>query len=175
MKNNYRIEGDLVYIQIYCHGQLLETVIDRDDLDKVSDYDCTWYGHVDSKSGNIYVKSNKHSRLLLLHRIISGATGNMVAHHKDLNTLNNTSINVEVCTRAENNKVKNKYKNGSSGIRGVAKIKSHWRVTVPINGKNVYLGEYKDMYEAGRVATYHRIKLGLPVDRNPIQLKRFST
>lgn len=128
------------------------TLVDDNDYDFLMKW--TWYA---SENGNcIYAKrSGKY-----MHRLLSGAKKNQFCDHKDLNTLNNQKDNLRVCTRSENNRNKNKKKNGKHKYMGVfLSSRNRSGAQITHNGKHIHIGIYKTIEEAA--LAYNEVKVKL--------------
>ena len=122
-------------------------LIDSEDLERVSSR--RWY-----VAGNGYVYSQtmiegvKH--IMLLHRFIMNCPKECVVDHKDHNPLNNSKVNLRICSRRQNGQnCRIDRKNNTSGYRGVYwnARRSKWQVGVKINGRCATVG-YFDCKEA---------------------------
>lgn len=146
LRNKYEIRGDYVAIFIERrNGEVLETYIDLEDLDRVKSFSNTLHvKEVKSKYDLLYVcgyrrvGTNKYEKPHL-HRYILGLDedSDLVVDHIDGNGLNNRKSNLRIATQAEN--VQNKrgaQANSKSGIRGVWKRSdcNRWEYQVTING-----------------------------------------
>lgn len=72
--------------------------------------------------------------------------------HIDRDPNNNRRENLRKCTHAQNNTNKDKYKNNTSGYKGVCWIEKRkkWLVTIMKDGVTHHIGYYKDKEEAAR-------------------------
>lgn len=82
-----------------------------------------------------YVFRWDNSKRILLHRQIIKVDKNQIIDHIDNNPLNNCLNNLRICTIKENSYNKKKYKNNTSGYKGVFYHRE-------IRGKNKYVKEY---------------------------------
>jgi hypothetical protein len=112
-----------------------------------ADYDWLVHRYTWSSAGarKIYAatKSRLTGKIVLMHRLITGAISGEVVDHVDRNTLNNTRKNIRLCTAAENawNRMPLRgYVNGVEfrGVRFCAR-KNVWRVRIVANRKGVDL------------------------------------
>jgi hypothetical protein len=100
-------------------------------------------------------KEGPYSPHIYMHNVIAcispGTTG-MQADHKDGNGLNNQSKNLRVCTEPQNKMNKGKYKNNTSGYKGVSWNKNlrKWSVKLQVNKKQINLGYFTDKIEAAK-------------------------
>lgn len=70
---------------------------------------------------------------------------NMVIDHKNRNPLDNRLSNLRLASITENNRNLSKRRKSTSKYKGVywSPEKQRWRATIRINGKKVYLGDFK--------------------------------
>ena len=131
-----------------------------------------------SNLGN--VKNNKTNRILKpdtwnsyrmvkldkkkqrIHRLVGIAfipnpNNKQVVDHIDNNPLNNNVNNLRWATIQENQFNKKKFKNNTSGYRGVRLEHNKWRAQIRIDGKNKHLGNY-DSIEDAIIARYNKAK-----------------
>jgi hypothetical protein len=61
--------------------------------------------------------------------------------------------NLRLATNSQNGMNTKKYKNNTSGVRGVRwnKSKGKWEASINVNGKTKYLGSFKDIKKAAEV------------------------
>jgi hypothetical protein len=86
----------------------------------------------------------------LLHRYLLNYTGKDYIDHINNNPLDNRKSNLRIVTSSQNNMNKISNKNSTSKYIGVAyyKRKNKWRSYIKVNGKNIFLGNFKDEIEA---------------------------
>jgi hypothetical protein len=99
---------------------------------------------------------------VFLHRFIVSCPVGMQVDHINGDTLDNRRSNLRICTITENNRNCHKYKNNTSGYKGVHwdKEKRKWRAAIKVNKKIISLGRFDDpekAYEAYVAASkkYH--------------------
>lgn len=70
--------------------------------------------------------------------------------HENREKKDNRIINLRAATNAENCRNQGKAKNNTSGITGVAWRENcgHWWAQIMVDGKSIYLGSFKDKFEA---------------------------
>lgn len=89
----------------------------------------------------------------LVHRIIFkmvyGSDPESI-DHIDGNGLNNSILNLRECSHVENHQNRRLSENNTSGHIGVSRSrdKKRWRARIRVNGKDVALGEFKDINDA---------------------------
>jgi hypothetical protein len=140
VKNDFRILGDKVEIDIYCKGKKMVTFIDLVDLERVSSFEGNWYGFVDNRSGKIYVKLNQKEKNILLHRVIIGLENvkGYVVDHLNHKTTDNTRTNLRATTFVRNAKRK------LEEVAQVKKAGKKWGVYV----RGILVGQYLSKEEA---------------------------
>ncbi len=88
---------------------------------------------------------------VLMHREIMNTPKGMETDHKDFNKLNNQRSNLRVCDRYQN--MRNRKPNrGNSYYKGVSfsKRDNIWRAVIFYDGKQVFVGHFKNEEEAAR-------------------------
>lgn len=119
-------------------------LVDDEDFEWLSKW--KWhYTHGYAKGG-----SNGKS-MVYMHRLILGITNpKEITDHKDRNGLNNQKNNLRIVNRSINGLNRNKYKNNTSGYRGVTwhKQRKHWMAQISINKKCQFLGFFNSAKEA---------------------------
>jgi ribosomal protein L24E len=152
---NYTVDGDVTIIHLTHKGKQYDSYIDTEDLEKVKNHRFSWKVFCVPSQTTQYITSSD----IRLHRLIMGCPKGMVIDHIDGNGLNNRKSNLRICTHAQNcqNLHGANSRNITSGIRGISwhKRDKRWRVRV----SHKYIGEYKDLETAKRVAIEARKKL----------------
>jgi len=123
-----------------------EVIIDDEDFERVSAIN--WRPIGVGRYFGIGKRVNGKYKLTWLHRFIINAPAGVEVDHVNLNTLDNRKCNLRICTRTQNMHNRFKYKNNSSGYKGVCKDHNSWRATIVIENKKVYLGNFKTKEEA---------------------------
>lgn len=92
------------------------------------------------------------SKLVLMHRVITGAPEGAVVDHVDGNGLNNRRVNLRVGTARENLYNVRRQKEPSSKYVGVAldRKTSRWQAYINEGGKKRFLGRFGSEVEAAR-------------------------
>lgn len=158
--NDYIIEGNVVKLIVKKRkGINIEFIIDLDDFDKIRKipyWGAAWY----KCPSCYYIKAEINGKSILLHRYILGIEDKYeVVDHINHDTLDNRKINLRVTNIQNNSRHREKKnKNNKSGYRNVCWIDDQWCVQLHLNGKNVRLGYFNDVHEAGRFAKEMRNK-----------------
>lgn len=101
------------------------------------------------RAGLVYAyKGNK-----AIHRIITGCSKNEQVDHINGDTLDNRVSNLRVAAQSENTRNASRRKDNKSGYSGVRwhpRIKK-WQASIKNNGKEIHLGYFVDVHEAGAV------------------------
>lgn len=170
MKNKYKIINDYVIIYLKKRsGEIFETIIDIDDLPKLLELDCSWYAHYYKSPKNWYVcatirlrlKDEKpKSKTIMLHRFLTDCIDARIRiDHIDYHPLNNRRSNLRITDNKSNLKNRTKINsNNKTGYRNVSFYNGKYLVQMQINDKNVVLGRFKDVDEAGTYASEMRKK-----------------
>jgi hypothetical protein len=166
MKNAFEIRGDMTVILLNTlkHGRL-ETLIDTGDLPKAQEYNGTWTPCWSKYVNGFYVRG--HSRdsegkccSISFHRFLTSAPDGLFVDHINGNTLDNRrSVNLRLCTNAENQQNrKGAPRHHQHGIRGVTWHKrfGKWQARIQVDGKRIYLGRFDDVNEAEKAAVEAR-------------------
>ena len=112
--------------------------------------------HIPHPDGGWYYPPNgnrgRRRATLPIHRLIMDAPKGMEVDHINGNPLDNRKSNLRICTIAENLRNKGAGKNNTSGYKGVSWVKRNkrWLAQIKHNGKQVYIGHYKNKEEAAR-------------------------
>lgn len=167
LKNKYKTLGDKTYIELKRKsGEILITIIDTEDLEKIAKDGCKFYAYEEKKNNTFYAVSSPKSEttksgftMVQLHRIIMDTPKGLVVDHINHNPLDNRKVNlrnVSIIKNSQNRK--GAQKDNKSGIRGVHfnnKI-NKWIAQITVNKEKKYLGCYKDIKEAETVAVEAR-------------------
>lgn len=140
-KNEYRVEGDIVYMKTKSG---VEFMFDLDDFDMI-------YSHSWCATGG-YIRTTIKCKKVPIHRFIMGEPDALV-DHKDGNPLNNCKSNLRICNHQENSMNHKIMSSNSSGCTGVTwnKRDKRWKVAITYKGTVYYLGCFEDYDEAVRV------------------------
>lgn len=166
LKNDYEIRGDVTAIFLKRqNGEVFETLIDTNDLEKAKTYPNTWFAHYKKSVDSFYVASRKQEKgkriAIYLHRFLLNEPRDLIVDHINHNTLDNTKKNLRIVTHAQNmQNLSGAQKNSKSGILGVSwdKCRNKWRVQMHVNGKKTHIGLFEDIKEAEKVAIESRKK-----------------
>lgn len=133
------------------------TLIDEESYEVVKDYKWTR-----NKTTN-YVQATKYlgkidgrykQQTIYLHVLIKGSPRGKQVDHRDGNKLNNTLLNLRVCTRTENNRNKATVQGKNCKYKGVTLRdtlkypKRPYRARITYDGKKHLLGDYRTEKEA---------------------------
>lgn len=123
----------------------LVTIVDYEDYEWLSVY--RWRLQPGHGSPYIGTTTGTKGKILLMHRLIMGATDGSYVDHRDRDTLNNRRENLRFCT-ASQNQGNSIVPLGASGYRGVSQAKNRWFACIKRFGKRVYLGSFATPEEA---------------------------
>src|SRR3990167_4034233 len=151
-KNEIKIKNDRAEI-ILCDNlgnKIGKVLIDLEDVEKVKS--AKWHINTGYAARNIK-KSNGKRGIEFLHHFLIPCEKSLEIDHIDRNRLNNQKANLRTCTRSQNKMNTQKYKNNTSGIKGVCwdKRAQKWNAQIQKEKKHFYLG-YFDLKEDARNA-----------------------
>lgn len=141
-KKIIRVDGDVAYIPL---TQGYEAVIDVADLPIIEGINfCAFV-----RPNTIYAVS-RYKKGGMMHQIINRTFDGFVTDHIDGNGLNNRRSNLRTALQSENLQNKRKYKNNTSGFKGVSWHSSSkkWRATISAGGVRAHLGSFETPEEA---------------------------
>lgn len=146
MKNKYRIENDIVLINLEKKGKDIGFfVIDLEDLERVSKY--SW--HLNARG---YVSSRINNKLMTLHQFLMDGKSKII-DHKDRDKRNNKKDNLRFASHELNL--------SNHGKINVYKNKDKYIAQISINSKTIHLGSFETEKEAKEVylkANKYKIK-----------------
>ncbi len=131
------------------------TIVDPSDFDAYSKYTAFL-----SKDGYAYiiVNENGKSRNRLLSRFIMGAKKGEIVDHINHDTLDNRKSNLRICTPLQSARNRRGHSDSKSGLIGVSRYKGKtWRARIFCD-KEIYLGYFKDKYEAAKAYNEAAVK-----------------
>jgi ribosomal 50S subunit-recycling heat shock protein len=119
-----------------------------------------WKWHIHNSRGYYYAARNINGGKLFMHRAIIKPTKDVFIDHVNRLTLDNTKINLRICTKAENCRNRKISTLNTSGYKGVAYIKNlnKYRATIRFNNKQMHLGYYIIPIDAARAYNEAAIK-----------------
>lgn len=112
-------------------------LIDDEDFEKIKKY--KWHFALGYAKTNIPGKKSPQ----LMHRIILNAPVGMDVDHINGNGLDNRKKNIRICTHSQNLFNQGKYKNNTSGLKGVSIHRNKWIAKISVKGKRIELGYFK--------------------------------
>lgn len=128
-------------------------IVDEEDFEYLNQWKWFYYKHKNTATG--YAARNRrtdsaHRTHFTMHRQILGDKEKHEIDHIDGNGLNNSRKNLRHCTRSQNQHNRNKYKNNTSGYKGVSfdKQSGKYCVNIQINKVQKKIGRYKTAEEA---------------------------
>lgn len=150
MKNKYKIVDDVVIIYINSKYGDCECIIDREDFDKVNQFNTSWYlVYNKSRIESVVTKiqRNKVRKSIKLHVLLTDRPDGLVVDHIDGNVLNNKKSNLRVVTAEENATNLKDYNTSSSGYQNIYFEKGKYSVRI----KPKRYGRYDTIEEAVKV------------------------
>lgn len=167
MKNQYEVRGDIVVIFLKRkNGEVLETIIDTEDLEKANSFRNTWFAHWDKKKKSYYAQGIFYQKgkykYTSLHRWLLNEPLGKEVDHINHDTLDNRRLsNLRAITHAENmQNYKGPYCDNLTGFRGVEwrKDNKKWRSRGKLNGKNINIGHFDNLEDAIKVRKEWELK-----------------
>jgi hypothetical protein len=156
VKNKYDIDGEIV--KIYCKNRKQEEftiLIDKKNLDKVNQYNSTWYAHWKTCNQTYYATITLHfgtidgkqkNKSLELQKVILPTEKGYRTDHINHDTMDNREDNLRVASHRENLINRNgRNSNNKSGCRNVYWCNSdkRWLVQFQVDGKGRHFGRFK--------------------------------
>jgi hypothetical protein len=154
-------------------GDGFHTYVDAADFEWLNQW--TWY----VQDG--YAIRREKRKYVYMHRQIMQPPEGMVVDHRNLNKLDNTRVNLRVCTQQENLCNRRKKRGTFSRFRGVSYPKGgpKYLAQVYYKGKTFFCGYHTDEVEAARARDYTAVqvlgeeaRLNLPEEWPPERVKR---
>lgn len=123
------------------------TILDNEDYEKLSLF--SWF--LDKGYAKRVAVKGKDKKVSM-HREIMNAPKGFDVDHINFNKLDNRKINLRICSREQNNKHREKYKNNTTGYKGIKfrkdLISKPFVARITVDGKEVHLGYFKNKKEA---------------------------
>lgn len=121
-------------------------VVDLDDLDLARSR--TWVAvHTSARRSMKYVVS-AGGGCDRLHRLVLRAPAGIEVDHRDRDTMNCRRSNLRVATHTQNMRNRSRYRNNTSGFKGVYPFRGRWRAMIKGDDKRHCLG----VHDSARVA-----------------------
>jgi hypothetical protein len=126
-------------------------IIDDEDYPEISKY--KWYtkeGH-----GSIFyavrTPSSNGQKKIFMHRQILNFPNTLI-DHINRNGLDNRKNNLRLCNKSQNHINCKKYKNNTSGYRGVSwhKYTQKWQARIQYQNKSIRIGYFKNILECAK-------------------------
>ena len=161
--NNYKIIEEYVIIYLEKRtGEIFETYIDLEDLDKIKKLGLHWHVAWCNTTQSYYAHATEYLGIFNgkakykihgLHKEVMNETSHQI-DHKNHDTLDNRKYNLNIVTKHENviNRRGANPNNTTSGERNVCWVKGQqkWLVQLQVDGKNTCFGrfDYEDLDKA---------------------------
>jgi hypothetical protein len=132
-------------------SQGLYTLVDDEDFEYLNQF--KWYAKNCGKKKYAvrhYLKAYRNKSKKYMHRELLDAPKGLQVDHINGDSLDNRRCNIRLCTSADN--VRNRRKLKEKGYKGVIWIErvKKWRANIGHNGKNMYLGYFKNEVDGAR-------------------------
>lgn len=121
-------------------------IIDLDDYELVSHLNL----RTTKKGQDYYICYSENKKIIYLHSLLLKIDKHKMVDHINRNTLDNRKENLREATKQENAFNHKLFSTSTSGITGVTiyKSKNIYESRIMFNGKNIYLGRFKNIEEA---------------------------
>lgn len=95
---------------------------------------------------------DENRKTVYMHRLLSGATENLLTDHINRNTVDNRRCNLRVCTHSENRRNRGRTIINTTGYKGVSlkRNMNKWTARITVNYKEICLGSFSTPEEAAR-------------------------
>jgi hypothetical protein len=149
---------DMKYIKL---TQGKRAMVDDEDFERINQF--KWHT-AKQRTSNLYARreyaSDGKRMHQYMHCFIMPLFIGMEVDHIDGDGLNNQKNNLRACTRKENSHNMKVHSNNMTGYKGVCKYKKWnlWSAMIHSNGKNYYLGCFKNPLDAARAYNDAAIK-----------------
>lgn len=124
-------------------------LVDDEDYERISKF--RWTPLTGKHNTYARTRPDKH-HVILMHRVIVGATGKQEVDHRDHNGLNNQKQNLRLCFRTQNSRNQRIRRNNTSGFKGVSFFApmAHrpWMAYIKVNYQRKHLGYFSTPVEA---------------------------
>ncbi len=110
----------------------------------------SWQARYDRTTGKYYAARQVRRKFIRMHREILNAPDGLHVDHVNGNTLDNREKNLRLATSAQNAWNRDKYRNNTTGYKGVTcdKERGKFRAQITVHGKSISLGRFDDPREA---------------------------
>lgn len=142
------VDGNIAYVPLTRNQT---AIIDAEDVPLVEGWNWTAVLRHDGKTyyaaRNHYLgggRRDKRHEYVRMHRVIAGATADVMVDHEDGNGLNNRKKNLRPATPFQNQQNCGIRRDNKSGFKGVSwhKAANAWVATITVNGKRKHLGVF---------------------------------
>lgn len=125
----------------------------RGQVAKVDDSDFEWlnqwkwHANRDPRSGKFYAVRRKGARSdrssISMHRLLLGITDRKIqGDHRNGDSLDNQRFNLRAATNQQNAFNVGKFRNNTSGFKGVSFARGKWHARIQMNGRSKFLGSF---------------------------------
>jgi hypothetical protein len=119
------------------------TLVDDEDYEYLSQWKWFW---LNPGYAARTIRTGKSFRKILMHRLLLNAVKGQEVDHKNANGIDNRRKNLRLCSKMQNHWNRGKSRVNTSGYKGVNWNK-HWKIwtaRITVNGKRIFLGNFKD-------------------------------
>lgn len=118
-----------------------KSLIDLDDVPLVSQ--TSWIAQVNNTDGSVRAAGVVNGRRMLLHTLLMNPKKPLEVDHINHDSLDNRRCNLRVVTHQQNATNRRRFRNNSSGFKGVSKLNGKWAA-------RIVLGSFDSPEDAAR-------------------------
>jgi len=131
-------------------------IVDPDDYYRLSEYN--WFLSAGIRNNSYAVRrspnrNGKRGKVIRMHREVANTPDGVVCDHINGNSLDNRKANLRSATHLQNSwNARKSSKSCSSKYKGVTfyKKQQKWQGQICVNGKKIFLGEFKEEKQAAK-------------------------
>jgi stress response protein YsnF len=167
------------YRRIYL-GEGEWTILDVEDYYRLNNFKWFLTGRLHKFYAARTIKIDGKTRITRMHRDIMNPPDNLLVDHQNSDGLDNRRQNLRLATKSQNGCNSRKRKNTSSVYIGVhlRKKQNRWETSIRHNEKRIFLGSFKNEFDAAKVydaaaKKYHGefARLNFPEENQNIEIR----
>jgi hypothetical protein len=135
-------------------------LVDDEDYDFLMQW--KWHAWTSPRGTYYAVRTERtgKQRTIRMHRLLLSAPDGVEVDHKTGGGLNNQKNNIRIATKAQNGANRSRFKNNTSGFKGVYRRSgpNKWQARIRVDNKLRHLGTFSSVEAAARVYDAAAIK-----------------